>query len=155
MVDMLHRAVLHRKKNKRFVQKIKSKRKSELDRMFHQVHEQVFSKINCLDCANCCITTGPRITSSDITRISKSLHIKTKEFIQKYLRIDEDDDYVFQTLPCPFLGADKACMIYEARPKACRQYPHTDSPHQKKMLNLHLKNAEICPAVAQIFELLR
>lgn len=43
-----------------------------------------------------------------------------------YLRVDEDNDKVFKSMPCPFLGEDNLCSIYDIRPKACREFPHTD-----------------------------
>lgn len=29
-------------------------------------------------------------------------------------------------MPCPLLGRDNYCAVYADRPKACREYPHTD-----------------------------
>lgn len=47
------------------------------------------------------------------------------------------------------------CSIYEDRPKACREYPHTD---RKKFYQIHaltIKNAETCPAVFHTLEQLK
>ena len=109
----------------------------------------------CLDCANCCTTTGPLFTDKDISRISKYLRIKPSEFVAKYLRIDEDRDYVLKSLPCTFLGTDNYCSIYNVRPKACREFPHTDRIKQHQLLKLTKKNMEVCPAVFTIIEKLR
>jgi Fe-S-cluster containining protein len=81
--------------------------------------------------------------------------MKQHEVVSAYLRIDEDNDYVFKTMPCPFLGADNYCSIYEDRPKACREYPHTD---RKKFYQIHaltIKNAATCPAVFNLLERLK
>jgi Fe-S-cluster containining protein len=48
------------------------------------------------------------------------------------------------------LESDNACSIYEDRPKACREYPHTDRVKQAQILDLTAKNALICPAVGEI-----
>jgi len=108
-----------------------------------------------MKCANCCKTTGPLFTDKDISRISKHLRIKPSKFTEKYLRIDEDRDYVLKTVPCAFLGEDNYCTIYNVRPKACREYPHTDRIKQHQLLELTEKNVEICPAVFSIIEKLK
>jgi Fe-S-cluster containining protein len=81
--------------------------------------------------------------------------MKDAAFVEQYVRVDEDRDQVFKSMPCPFLGADNYCSVYEHRPKACREYPHTDRVKQHQLLNLHFKNAEICPAVEHVLENIR
>lgn len=122
----------------------------DLDRVIHGLHEEVFAKTDCLNCANCCKTTGPLWSERDKERVAKHLRLKTGEFESAYLRLDEDGDWVLRQLPCPFLEADNACAIYEIRPKACREYPHTDRAKQAQILDLTQKNALICPAVGEI-----
>lgn len=140
---------------KKLLQKLKRTNPRQLDSMFHDAHEKAFSCIDCLKCANCCITTGPLLTDTDIKRVSKHLRMKEAQFVEQYVRVDEDGDQVFKSMPCPFLGADNYCSIYDHRPKACREYPHTDREKQHQLLNLHMKNAEICPAVQQVLEHLK
>lgn len=138
--------------HKKYLAKIKRKPPKKLDEQMLEIHHEVFEKINCLDCANCCKTTGPLFTQKDIERLAKLFRIKPNQFIDKYLKIDEDNDYVLQTLPCPFLGADNLCSIYENRPKACREYPHTDRKKIYQINHLTLKNTLICPAVYEVVE---
>jgi len=116
--------------NKKFLQRLKKKDPRTVDDAFHELHEEVFEEISCLNCANCCKTTSPIFYQTDIERVSKALRMKPGEFIEKYLRVDEDKDFVLKSSPCPFLLDDNACMVYDDRPKACREYPHTD---RKKM----------------------
>jgi uncharacterized protein len=78
--------------------------------------------------------------------------MKDAAFIDQYLRTDEEGDMVLQVVPCPFLGVDNYCGIYENRPKACREYPHTDRVKQKQILDLTIKNEKICPAVELILK---
>jgi Fe-S-cluster containining protein len=127
-------------------------KKSKADEIIHALHERAFEEIDCLSCANCCKTTGPLLTSNDIRGIAKYLGLKPSEFETEYLRIDEDQDWVFTSMPCPFLDGKNYCSIYEVRPKACREYPHTDRKNQQGISKLTEKNAEICPAVAYIFK---
>jgi len=143
------------KENLNLVKKLKSKRDQEVDRIFHDAHDEAFEHIDCLDCANCCKTTGPRITDKDVQRISKHLRLKPQAFIEKYIRVDEDQDYVFKTMPCVFLWDDNTCSIYDVRPKACKEYPHTDRVKQKQLLNLTMKNVEVCPAVFEMVEAIK
>ena len=137
---------------KNLLTSLKRVKPRQLDSLMHDAHEKAFSCIDCLECANCCTTTGPLLTDTDIKRVSKHLRMKDAEFVEQYVRVDEDGDQVFKSMPCPFLGADNYCSIYEHRPKACREYPHTDRVKQHQLLKLHLKNAEICPAVDQVLE---
>ena len=152
-----HHELVHQKvkENKRFFQRLKKLKPKELDHKMHQIHEQVFECTDCLKCANCCSTTGPLFTDKDIGRIAKQLKFKPSEFTQQYLRIDEDKDYVLKKVPCAFLGQDNRCSIYDFRPKACREFPHTDRIKQYQLLNLTQKNVTVCPAVYEIIERLK
>lgn len=140
------------KENKIFFAKLKRKPPKNLDYLMQELHENEFSKTDCLKCANCCKTTGPLFTDKDIERISKFFKMKPSNFIETYLRLDEENDYVLQSVPCAFLGADNYCSIYEVRPKACREFPHTDRKKFQQISNLTLKNVAICPAAFNIVE---
>ncbi|HUH73771.1 MAG TPA: YkgJ family cysteine cluster protein [Chitinophagales bacterium] len=124
----------------------------DVNELFHTAHEQVFQEINCLDCGNCCSTTPALISEPDAKRIAKHLKISVSSFYSTYISKDDDGDQVFKKSPCVFLGADNFCSIYEVRPSACREYPHTDHPKMKQILNITFKNREICPAVYDIVE---
>lgn len=123
-----------------------------LDDLFHVEHKQVFKKMDCLTCANCCKTTSPIFRDADVRRISKHLKMKEAQFISNFLKIDEDQDYVLKSSPCHFLGEDNYCNIYEVRPLACREYPHTDRKNMAQILDLTLQNTKICPAVSRIVQ---
>ncbi len=116
------------------------------------LHEEAFSKIDCLQCANCCKNYSPRFKNPDIRRIAKVMNMKEGAFIDKYLRLDEEGDYVVKQSPCSFLGADNDCSIYEDRPSDCRRYPYTDEDVFLKRVNLTLKNSTICPAAFTVLE---
>lgn len=117
-----------------------------------ELHEAAFRDINCLDCAACCKNYSPRFKTPDIKRISKHLRMKEGAFIERYLRLDEDGDYVVQSHPCPFLDKDNSCTIYEERPSDCRRFPYTDEDVLLKRPALTLKNATFCPAVYVVME---
>ena len=131
----------------------KNKKKIEnADELILELHKQAFKKTDCLQCANCCRTLGPRLTDKDIGQIAKALRIKPFKVIENYLKIDEDNDYVFQSMPCPFLMDDNYCSIYESRPKACREYPHTDRRRFYQIYHLTVKNAYTCPVAYAVLE---
>jgi Fe-S-cluster containining protein len=138
--------------NKKFLQQLKKVNARTLDDTVHTIHEEVFEETDCLQCANCCKTTGPLYTEKDIERISKHLRMKPADFEAKFLRVDEDNDKVLQNLPCFFLNEDNTCSIYEVRPKACREYPHTDRKKIYQINNLMIKNTVICPAAYEFVE---
>jgi Fe-S-cluster containining protein len=138
--------------NKKYFDKLKKKVPKNLDYQMQDLHDAVFKKIDCLSCANCCKTTGPLFTDADIERIAKYLRMKPQQFIAQYLRIDEDKDYVLQQVPCSFLDQDNACFIYEVRPKACREFPHTDRKKFQQITDITLKNIPICPAAYAVVE---
>ena len=137
---------------KKFFAKLKKRPPKKLDYIMQELHEAEFKKTDCLNCANCCKTTGPLFTNPDIERIAKFLRLRPQQFIEKYLQIDEENDHVLQQLPCTFLGADNYCSIYEVRPKACREFPHTNRKKFHQISNLTLKNVAICPAAFNIVE---
>lgn len=116
------------------------------------LHEEAFRNIDCLSCANCCRNYSPRFKMPDIKRIAKRLRMKESAFIATYLRLDEDGDYVVTSHPCPFLGSDNYCSIYEDRPRDCARYPYTDEDVLLKQPALTLKNATVCPAVFHVME---
>jgi Fe-S-cluster containining protein len=132
--------------------KWKQSKPKDLDQKFHSAHEQEFKKMDCLNCANCCKTTSPIFRDADIRRIAKHLRMKEAKFISVYLKMDDESDFVLQKSPCHFLGSDNKCDIYEVRPLACREYPHTNRKNMYQILDLAAQNSLICPAVSRIVQ---
>jgi Fe-S-cluster containining protein len=138
-----------------FFKGISKKQSRRLDEVVHTLHEEVFEEIDCLDCANCCKSISPMITLRDIERLAKRLRMKPAAVVDQYMELDNEGDYVFRETPCPFLMPDNYCMVYTDRPKACREYPHTDRRKFYQLRNLTLKNTEVCPAVFLVLERLQ
>jgi len=141
--------------HKKLVAKLKRTKPKDLDAHAHRFHEEAFEKMACLHCANCCKTTSPIFYQKDIERAAQHLRMKPGDFLQKYLHMDEDGDFVLNEAPCAFLDAENYCTIYESRPTACREYPHTDRKRVYQVLDITEKNALICPAVFEIVEKLK
>ncbi|MBL7941921.1 MAG: YkgJ family cysteine cluster protein, partial [Flavobacteriales bacterium] len=142
-----------KKENKKFL--LALHRNRDLDRIFHRQHEEVFAQTDCLQCANCCKTTSPIFRDVDIDRIAAHLGVRPSELTEKYLHLDEDNDWVLNSSPCVFLQEDNKCSIYEVRPRACRDYPHTDRKNMAGILELTYRNTLVCPAVARMVENLK
>ena len=149
------RAKDERKANKKFFNRLARQKPKQLDQTVAQLHDEVFEEIDCLVCANCCKTTSPIFIDKDIDRIARHLGQRPADFVDQYLHLDEDGDYVLNEAPCAFLGEDNYCSIYEVRPRACREYPHTDRKNFHQILGLTLKNTAVCPAVFEIVKRLR
>lgn len=153
--DLGQNAANARNSSQKLFNKLKKTKSKLLDEVVHDLHEETFRHFDCLACANCCKTTSPIFYQRDIERLSRHFRMKPSEFIAQHLHVDEDKDYVLNSAPCPFLGADNFCSVYESRPTACKEYPHTDRKRFHQILDLTLRNAEICPAVFEIVEKLK
>ena len=144
------------KENKKYFAKLKKRTPKRLDLLMQELHEDEFAKTDCLTCANCCKTTSPIFTDKDIERIAKHLKMKVRHFMEQYLERDSDNFYVLKSAPCTFLDeTDNSCFIYDVRPKACAEYPHTNRRKFIQITDLTIKNTEICPATYRIVEALK
>lgn len=126
--------------------------KNKVLKQLPDLNDQAFEAINCLECANCCKNYSPRFKTTDIKRISKQLKMKESVFIDTYLKLDNDGDYVTKSAPCPFLGSDNYCSIYENRPSDCSRFPYTCEDVFLKRPHITLKNATFCPIVHFVLE---
>lgn len=121
-------------------------------RELQDIHEEATAKIDCLACARCCKSYSPRFKTPDIKRISRHLGLRESVFIDTYLRVDEEGDFVVKSAPCPFLGADNFCSIYDVRPSDCARFPYTDEDVLLKRKQLTLKNVEFCAITYLVLE---
>ncbi|QEC58461.1 YkgJ family cysteine cluster protein [Flavisolibacter ginsenosidimutans] len=139
-------------KQKLFKNFLAKANKNKVLKALPQLHEEAFEKIDCLQCAACCKNYSPRFKTPDVKRISKHLGMKESLFIETYLRVDEEGDFVVKASPCPFLGDDNACSIYDVRPSDCHRFPYTDEDVIIKRQSLTLKNSSFCPITFYVLE---
>lgn len=139
-------------RQKRYKQFLKNPNKNKVLQQLPKLHNEAFKKIDCLACAACCKNYSPRFKTTDIKRISKHLKLRESVFIDTYLNLDSDGDYVAKSAPCPFLGSDNFCSIYNERPSDCKRFPYTDEDVLIKRASLTIKNASFCPAVFYVLE---
>ncbi|MBS1749011.1 MAG: YkgJ family cysteine cluster protein [Bacteroidetes bacterium] len=137
---------------KQYARFLQRPEKKKILKQLPELHDEAFSHIDCLNCAACCKNYSPRFKTPDIKRISKHLKLKESVFIDTYLRLDEDGDYVVKQTPCPFLGTDNRCSIYNIRPSDCARFPYTDEDVLINRAGITLKNSSFCPAVFYVME---
>ena len=149
LVNWQKKSADNQKKYKQFLQRPD---KNKVLKQLPGLHEEAFSNIDCLDCAACCKNYSPRFKTPDLKRIAKQLKMKEGDFIEKYLTLDNEGDYVVKSKPCPFLGQDNFCSIYEFRPSDCARFPYTDEDVFFKRPAITLKNATFCPITYFVLE---
>ncbi|HUB61137.1 MAG TPA: YkgJ family cysteine cluster protein [Puia sp.] len=157
MDDLLHnwekKSAGRQKEYRRFLEKAgKAPLRNKVLDELPELHEEAFRRIDCLQCARCCKNYSPRFKTPDIKRISRHLNMRESEFIDRYLRLDEDGDYVVKSTPCPFLGGDNRCSIYSGRPSDCQRFPYTDEDVFVRRAALTQKNSSFCPIVYYVLE---
>jgi len=152
-IDLLHNwEKKSAERQKTYKQWLQRADKNKVLKQLPELHEEAFSKIDCLQCANCCKNFSPRFKTPDIKRISKHLKMRESDFIETYLKVDEEGDFVVKSAPCPFLGENNFCTIYEQRPSDCHRFPYTDEDVFIKRQLLTLKNSSFCPITYFVLE---
>jgi Fe-S-cluster containining protein len=97
------------------------------DTPFQILAADVQREVDCTACANCCRHSVVSVTKSEIENIA--LHIgSTPEDVARLYTVPDPDALTSRILlnsgnGCVFLDGN-LCMIYEARPKTCRDFPH-------------------------------
>jgi len=129
----------------------------ELDDIVHEETDRVWQQINCLDCGNCCRILSLVVDEEDVIRLSKHLKMSKRDFEKRYIQRAKDTGAMTfaKSPPCPFLGDDNACRVYEARPKCCHDYPYLhDHNFRSRSLSM-LENLPTCPIVYNVWQALR
>lgn len=141
-----------KEKSKAFKQYLQRVDKNKVLKQLPALHAQAFEAVDCLQCAACCKNYSPRFKTPDVKRIAKHLGLKESALIETYLKVDEEGDFVVKATPCPFLGGDNRCSIYDVRPSDCARFPYTDEDVLIKRQNLTLKNVTFCPIVFYVLD---
>jgi Fe-S-cluster containining protein len=127
-----------------------------VDALTQRLHAAVFAEIDCTRCANCCKTAAVSLDDADIDRIATHLGISRDKLIAAYLAAyPVEGRYHMATMPCPFLGSDDRCTIYDVRPEICRSYPNTECDGFATRSYQHASNTLMCPAVYHIVKRMR
>jgi Fe-S-cluster containining protein len=97
------------------------------DKPFQILAAEVQRHVDCTTCANCCRCSVVSIDKREIERIASHLKMTPEEVARLYTVPDPEAPALRRlassTDGCIFLDGN-LCAIYEARPKACRDFPH-------------------------------
>ena len=97
------------------------------DKPFQILAAEVQQRVECTACANCCRHSVVSVNKSEIENIASHLGVTPEEVTRLYTVPDPDAPALRNLLNsgggCVFLDVN-LCMIYEARPKTCRDFPH-------------------------------
>ncbi len=137
----------------RFLTKLKKVPPRGLDGLALATDKEVWKEINCLGCGNCCKTMSPTYSKTDIRRISAHLQMTPDSFAAKWLRKDQEGDWLNKSVPCQFLNLEtNFCSIYEVRPADCSGFPHHTKRHMSQYIHVFKQNIEYCPATYKLVE---
>ena len=124
---------------------------------FQVLCEQIEEQIDCKSCANCCRQTRVGVSPGEIARIADYLGITPDDVVRQYTAVDPDNHsarlLAHTKTGCVFLDGN-LCIVYEARPLACREFPHLDTGHRSlgSRLPSVFKRASFCPIVFNVLE---
>src|SRR5215468_9512803 len=98
-----------------------------IDRPFLILASQVQQHVDCTACANCCRHSVVSVNKSEIENIAGHIGT-TSEAVARLYTIPDPDAPALRILrnsgeACVFLDGN-LCMIYDARPQTCRDFPH-------------------------------
>lgn len=83
-------------------------------------------KLDCLRCPGiCCEMAGyVAVGQAEIARLAAALNLPLNEFMRKHTWQNNRGERLIKSASdrCQFLGKDRRCTIYEARPNQCRAY---------------------------------
>jgi uncharacterized protein len=97
------------------------------DKPFQILASEVRRHVDCTACANCCRHSVVSVSKAEIGKIASHLGM-TPEDVARLYTLPDPDAAGSRTLlnsgsGCIFLDGN-LCMIYEARPKTCLDFPH-------------------------------
>lgn len=136
--------------NIQFLTALKFRAAKNLQQKVDAIHDAVFEEINCLDCGNCCKTYTVTLTEEDYQRIEARVgtaFMNNLDIVQ-----EPNDNWIIRSVPCPFLGINNICSIYEIRPEECASYPHLKGKDIRRRRYMHVDNAKHCPAAFHVLE---
>jgi Fe-S-cluster containining protein len=128
---------------------------AETDAVVRRTTDEVWQAIDCTTCGHCCRTLQVVVDSDDCDRLAARLGMAPRQFSQRYVTIDPDRTRRLARSPCPFLGDDNRCTVYEDRPKACRDFPYLHDRHFVARSLTMIENTAACPIVFNVWQALK
>lgn len=154
--DWRQHAEEHTSSNLAFLRSLRHESEKAVDRAARRLHREVFSIVDCTRCANCCKEMIPSFSEDEIETIAQHLGMESQQFAAIYLaKLQGDDQSIPRSKPCPFLGEDDRCVIYEVRPASCADFPCTNKARFATLSQFHSDNTVHCPAAFYVVEQMR
>jgi Fe-S-cluster containining protein len=145
-----------RGENERFRKHLKQHRFA--DRRVRRLAEDIEERFDCLECANCCRVATVRLHDRDVQRLAKHLRLSAQTFVRDYAEECPEEGLILRRIDtgCVFLAGNE-CLVYEARPGICVDFPHTvrgDGSFVSRMWDM-ADRACYCPIVYNTLEALK
>ena len=126
------------------------------DHLFRRLAREVEQQVDCRACANCCREPRVNLSHCDIETLARYLGMPTEQVVTEYTNPDPEDRETIlrQTKDgCVFLKGN-LCTVYEARPRACREFPYLVSDHRSLggRMSSVCRHASICPIIYNTLE---
>ena len=157
-LDIIKRnAKIREDQNYKFRSFLKGQDSEKIDKIVHDLYEKVLEKVDCTECANCCIELETSFRLDEIDRLTNELQIDREEFIKQSTKPDEfgeEDKLYLNSKPCQFLKGKK-CTIFSLRPEECNSFPYLHKEGFTSRLYGVIDNYELCPIVYNVYELLK
>lgn len=124
---------------------------------FQIVAQEIERQIDCTQCANCCRKMIVEVTPAEIERIAETYGVTVQELMLKHIAPEPGDSRhkVMRTEhgACTFLDGN-LCSIYDARPAACREFPHVAIGAHTLGARLEsvCRHSSICPILYNAIE---
>ena len=94
---------------------------------FQILASQIQQQVDCTGCANCCRYSTVSVSAPEIAAIASHLDLEPEDVLRQYTTPDPENAHlrILRSTRdgCIFLDGT-LCMVYEARPKTCRDFPH-------------------------------
>lgn len=124
---------------------------------FQILASEIQQQIDCTACANCCKYSIVEVTAADIDQIARHLDVRAKSVTELYTVAAEEGGgrRILKSTEqgCIFLDG-ALCLIYDARPSPCREFPHVavGSHTLGGRHSSHGRWAALCPIIYNALE---
>jgi Fe-S-cluster containining protein len=146
LLELKRLATTKEHENILFITLLKCKDSGKIDKIVHQLHNEITQQIDCTLCGNYCCQLQPELHKKDIATLARLENIAPQNYKEYYCEKAEDGKILLKTKPCRYLK-EKKCSIYENRPEECKNFPYTDDEEFVSRLYSVLNFYEICPIV--------